>query len=334
MTLPRRRSAGRPSYRGSSRRRSGSRRRWSRRGRLERRCSAETMPVVSVWSRPKGCRSRRWHRRRRPTRSRRARGLEVGSTFSSARSRDGSAPTTCGLRLVARADLDLDLRRALDDVIVGDDQAVLGDDEARPVAWPSGSVGDDVGDGVLGAVVDSAQGSISGERSPSRGAHRRGWVSMNSWRDVAPADGESRCDATSSAARSRSAPLTRTWRQRTVRSSVATPPSGTISSRIHSIAGIFFSSPVPGSPLASTVPETRLVHMSPLTLTVHLGDSSLCCASASNAREIVGPAGNHVDDDLYRHPDRHDARAHDTAPDLRPALRLKMSATRSAASLR
>ncbi len=41
---------------------------------------------------------------------------------------------------VARAELDRDLLGAVDDVLVGHDLAVCGDDEARAVAWPCACV--------------------------------------------------------------------------------------------------------------------------------------------------------------------------------------------------
>jgi hypothetical protein len=105
-----------------------------------------------------------------------------------------------GLRLVARPDLDLDLRGAVDHVVVGDDEAVLGDDEARARRLALRRVGDDVGDGVLGGVVDLARVEVGGDGASGGGglgAHRGGWVVEEFMRDDgAPADGEGRCDAT------------------------------------------------------------------------------------------------------------------------------------------
>ena len=99
------------------------------------RWSALTMPAVTVRRGRTGC---RWRRpRRRPGRASESPSVSGvsaragASTWRTARSVEGSEPTTSRLMLVVVRELTLIGLRALDDVVVRDDVAGLVDDEAR-----------------------------------------------------------------------------------------------------------------------------------------------------------------------------------------------------------
>ena len=118
------------------------------------RPSAETTPAVTVESKPSGLpiATAIWPRlQRRCCRRALAAGRPAPCAFKSARSVSGSAPSSLGRHPSPVGKGHFERRRAVDDVVVGDDQPVGRDRHARTHA---AAFGDDGADGRADAVGD------------------------------------------------------------------------------------------------------------------------------------------------------------------------------------